>query len=206
MRRPSPFRPVERYADALSPRAHGTVAAVSLLVFVGVIVFGFVPVTREIETSGYSTTDLQGATTREEVDAILQAFEPVMEYVVLLSVLDYLFIVAGFLLFFSVHSIALRGLRPHGWPVLVPKVGMLLTVCSRLLDSLENLWVILIYSNPDGYPTVLIGLTNATESLKWAVVAVEYPTLGLAVVLALLARFTGLLGSDDGQVSRGRSE
>jgi len=33
------------------------------------------------------------------------------------------------------------------------KLGMVLTVCSRLLDSLENLWVILIYSNPDSYPT-----------------------------------------------------
>jgi len=44
--------------------------------------------------------------------------------------------------------------------VLVPKLGMVLTVCSRLLDSLENLWVILIYSNPDSYPTALISLMN----------------------------------------------
>jgi len=35
------------------------------------------------------------------VDAILQAFEPVMDSVVLLSVLDYLFIIAGFFLFFA---------------------------------------------------------------------------------------------------------
>jgi hypothetical protein len=187
--------PVELYADALSSRTHATVAALSAVVFAGVIAFGFVPVTREIATSGYSTADLQDATTRAEVDTILQAFEPVMGSVVLLSVLDYVFIVAGFLLFFSLHSLALGQLSFDERLVLVPKVGMVLTLFSRLLDALENLWVILMYSLPENYPTVLIRLMNTTESLKWAVVAVEYPTLGLAVALALAARFTGLLGS-----------
>jgi len=79
------FRPVEAYAEAGSSRTHGVVAIISFCVFVGTIVFGFVPVTREIETSGYSTADLQEATTRTDVDAILQAFEPVMDSVVLLS-------------------------------------------------------------------------------------------------------------------------
>ncbi|WP_089880448.1 hypothetical protein [Halogeometricum limi] len=191
----SVFRPVEAYADSMSPRAHGVVALVSFCVFVGTIVFGFVPVTRDIETSGYSTADLQEATTRSEVDTILRAFEPVMESVVLLSALDYLFIVAGFFLFFSLHSLAMKRLSPDERLVLVPKVGMVLTVCSRLLDSLENLWVILIYTDPDGYPTVLIGLMNATQSAKWAVVAVEYPVLGLSMVLLFLVRFTALLDS-----------
>jgi len=198
MRRPSSVLwPVERYAGALSTRAHGVLAGVSFVVFVGVIAFGFVPVTRAIETSGYSTSDLQDATSRAEVDAILQALEPVMDYVVLLSALDYLFIVAGFFLFYSLHSIALKGLSSHHWLALVPKVGMVLTAVSRLLDSLENLWVILIYTDPETYPTVLVGLVNVTESLKWTVVTVEYPTLGLAILLALVGRFTPLLESDE---------
>jgi hypothetical protein len=186
------FRPVEAYANAVSSRTHGIVAFVSFCVFVGTIVFGFVPVTRQIETSGYSTADLQEATTRAEVDTILQAFEPVMGSVVLLSVLDYLFIVAGFFLFFSLHSLAMKRLSCDDRLVLIPKLGMVLTVCSRLLDSLENLWVVLIYSNPDSYPTVLISLMNITQSAKWLVVAVEYPALGLAIVLILLVRFTSL--------------
>jgi hypothetical protein len=186
------FGPVERYADALSAKTHGIVALVSFFTFVGVIALGFVPVTRRIETSGYSTADLQAATSRAEVDAILQAFEPVMDSVMLLSVLDYIFIVAGFLLFFSLHSLSLKTLAVNDRLVLVPKVGMGLTVVSRLLDSLENLWVILIYTNPDDYATILIGLMNASEALKWMVVGVEYPTLGIAIVLALLTRFTPL--------------
>lgn len=190
------FRPLERYADALSTRTHGAVAALSLAVFAGVIAFGFVPVTREIETSGYTTSDLQAATTRSEVDAILQALAPVMDAVVLLSALDYLFILAGFFLFLSLHSLALRPLSAYDRLALVPKAGMVLTVLSRGLDSLENLWVVLIYTNPDGYPTVLVGLTNTTQSLKWAAVSVEYPTLGLALLLALLARFTSVFDSD----------
>jgi len=55
--------------------------------------------------------------------------------------------------FFSLHSLVMKRLSFDDRLVLVPKLGMVLTVCSRLLDSLENLWVILIYSNPDSYPT-----------------------------------------------------
>jgi hypothetical protein len=182
------FRPVEAYADAGSSRTHGIVALISFCVFVGTIALGFVPVTREIETSGYSTAALQAATTRAEVDTILQAFEPVMDAVVLLSVLDYLFIVAGFFLFFSLYSLAMPRLAVDHRLVVVPKVGMLLTICSRLLDSLENFWVILIYTNPENYPTILISLMNTTQSAKWLVVGVSYPTLGLALLLVLLVR------------------
>jgi hypothetical protein len=192
------FRPVERYADARSATTHGIVAVVSFCTFVGVIALGFVPVTRRIETSGYSTADLQAATTRAEVDTILQAFEPVLGSVMLLSVLDYVFIVAGFLLFFSLHSLSLKALVVHDRLVLIPKIGMGLTVVSRLLDSLENLWVILIYTNPDDYATILIGLMNSSETLKWMVVGVEYPVLGIAVVLALLTRFTPLFDGRSG--------
>jgi hypothetical protein len=188
----SVFRPVEAYAEAGYSRTHGVVAIISFCIFVGTIIFGFVPVTREIETSGYSTADLQESTTRTDVDTILQAFEPVMDSVVLLSVLDYLFILAGFFLFFSLHSLVMKRLSFDDRLVLIPKVGMVLTVCSRLLDSLENFWVILIYSNPDSYPTVLISLMNTTQSAKWLVVTVEYPTLGLAIALVLLVRSTSL--------------
>jgi hypothetical protein len=183
-------RPFERYTDSLSAKGHGIIAFVSFCIFVGVIALGFVPVTRRVETSGYSTADLQAATTREEVDTILQAIDPVIESVMLLSVLDYVFIIAGFLLFFSLHSVSLKALAGHDRLVLIPKIGMGLTVVSRLLDSLENLWVILIYTNPDGYVTILIGLMNCSEALKWTVVSVEYPMLGIAIAAALLTRFT----------------
>lgn len=189
----------DRYAAAVATRTHGVAAAVSLVVFVGTIRFGFVPVTRKIETSGYATSDLQAASSRAEVDAILAAFEPVMEYVVLLSVLDYLFIAAGLVLFLSLHAIAITVLAGHGRLVVVPKVGMALTAASRLLDALENLWVVLIYTNPDTYPTVLIALMNTTESAKWAFVAAEYTTLGLALAVVLLNRFTPLLSGDRGR-------
>lgn len=194
------FRPVEAYAETGSSRSHGIIAIISSCVFVGTIFFGFVPVTREIETSGYSTADLQEATTRTDVDTIVQAFGPVMDSVVLLSVLDYLFIVAGLFLFLSLHSLAMKEMSSDNRLALVPKGGMVLTVCSRLLDSLENLWVILIYSNPDSYPTVLISLMNTTQSAKWLAVTVEYPTLGLAIVLALLARFTSLVDAKTPQM------
>jgi hypothetical protein len=194
------FRPVDRYADAVSPKTHGIVAVVSLCTFIGVIVLGFVPVTRQIEMSGYSTSDLQDATSRAEVDTILQALEPVMDSVMLLSILDYIFILAGFFLFFSLYSIVLNTLDSHDRLVLIPKIGMILTIFSRLFDSLENLWVILIYTNPEDYATVLISLMNASETVKWTLVRVEYPMLGLAIVLVLLIRFTSLFDGHSEQL------
>lgn len=197
MRVSSVFSPVEAYADAGSSKTHGVVALVSFCVFVGTIAFGFVPVTQRIETSGYSTAELQAATSRAEVDTILQAFDPVMNAVVLLSALDYLFIVAGFFLFFSLHSIVVKQVSFDDRLVLVPKVGMMLTVVSRLLDSLENLWVILLYTNPERYPTFLIPVLNTTQSAKWLVVGVEYPTLGLGLALVVLLRVRPYFGSSN---------
>ena len=51
----------------------------------------------------------------------------------------------------------------------------------------------MIYSNPEDYATLLISLMNISETVKWTLVSVEYPMLGLAIVFALLARFTSLL-------------
>lgn len=127
-----------------------------------------------------------------------QLFRPVEAYADALSTRTH-GIVAGFLLFFSFHSIAMTELSVDDRLVLVPKIGMVLTAASRLLDSLENLWVILIYANPDSYPTALITLMNTTESMKWAAVTGEYPTLGLAIGLALVVRFTGLSASPGSQ-------
>jgi hypothetical protein len=61
--------------------------------------------------------------------------------------------------------------------------------------SLETFWVILIYMDPDDYATVLITLSHNSETVKWALVDVECPSFGLAIVLVLLVRFPPLLDS-----------
>lgn len=180
---------IVRYAESKGNRFHAVLATLSFVSFILIIALGFAPVSGEIESnSGYSTMDLQSSETRSDVDAVLTAFEPVMDLVTLLSVLDYLFIVAGFLLFTSLNSLFLRTLQNHSNPYLsyVPQVGVLLTILSRSLDSLENFWVILIYTNPDSYPTLLIPLMNISETLKWGVVGLEYSTMVLGLVLTVL--------------------
>jgi len=192
------FRPVEAYAEAGSSRTHGVVAIISFCVFVGTIVFGFVPVTREIETSGYSTADLQEATTRTDVDAILQAFEPVMD--------------SSFFSLCSITSLSSLGSfsfsrslsRDEATVVRRPS-----SAGSEARDGADRLFTAPRLTgesmgypdlpNPDSYPTALISLMNTTQSAKWLVVTIEYPTLGLAIVLVLLVRFTSLF---DGKTPR----
>lgn len=157
----------------------------SFFSYFGIIIFGFVPTTKIIETSLYATSDLQAAKTRAEVDLILSAWTPLMDAVVKLSILDYLFIISGFILFISINCLFLTSLHEIPHFRYVPLIGMLSTIVSRLLDSLEDLWAILIYSNPETYPTFLIPLLNITEDLKWIVVVIEYSLVGIGLICVL---------------------
>lgn len=153
--------------------------------YAGIIVFAFIPTTSRIEESGYTTADLQTAKTKAEVDTILKAWVDVIDTVYLQTFFDYLFIIAGFLLFYAIHSLIYKQLSDHNLRYL-PLMNMVLTVLSRSLDAFENLWGLLIYSNPSNYWTGFIPLLNTTEALKWAVVGIEYTSTGLSILIFLI--------------------
>ncbi|MCY3414594.1 MAG: hypothetical protein INQ03_23295 [Candidatus Heimdallarchaeota archaeon] len=162
---------------------------ISFVVYSIIIAAGFVPISAKIEQSGYSTTDLQQAETREEVDIILNSWNGYMNEVRLLTTLDYLFILAGFVLFLSINLLLYKQFELHKTARKVTLLGMALTVLSRSLDAFEDLWALLIYNNPTTYPSYLIPLLNITESVKWIVVYVEYSVtligLGFYIILRL---------------------
>jgi hypothetical protein len=170
---------LKQYAESKTIKFHALLAFISFIIYTLIIILGFAPTTQEIDQSGYSTSDLQSAKTRVEVDIILSALEPFMDAVIRLSFLDYIFIIAGFLLFLSLNSILVIKFKENQKIQRIPLAGICLTILSRLLDSLENLWTILIYSNPTDYPTALITLVNLSGSFKWIVVGIEYCTLAI---------------------------
>ncbi|MHA1673023.1 MAG: hypothetical protein ACTSYI_05295 [Promethearchaeota archaeon] len=171
------FLKFQHYAESKSLKFHTLFTIFSLILFAGIIVFGFAPTSLEIEQSGYSTGDLQSASSQQDVNTILTAWEPVMTAIIRLSILDYFFIIAGFLLFFSLNSILVVKFATSEKLRNIPLMGMSLTLLSRSLDSLENLWAILIYGNADNYSPSLIPLLNYTEQFKWIIVVLEYSIL-----------------------------
>jgi len=181
------FSHFKEYSDKKTWKFHIILTILCLIVYASIIVFGFVPVTQIIESSGFSTSDLQNAMTRSIADVVLHAFEPFMTSVILLSVLDYIFIIAGFVLFLSFNAMIFKSLSKYSKFLWIPLVGIVLTVISRSLDSLENLWTILIYSNPSNYSTFLLPIVHYTGLLKWGIVGIEYTTVivGLIVVIIL---------------------
>ncbi len=179
------FLKLYRFANLKSRRFLSILALLSFCAYFGIIIFGFIPTTQIIETSTFSTGDLQAATSRNEVDTILSAWEPVMDAVILLSILDYLFILSGIILSVSIHSLIVKALPEQSKLVYVPLIGMIATFFSRLLDSLENLWAILIYGHPGTYVSVLIPLLNYSEQIKWIFVIIEYSMLALAVLTGI---------------------
>ena len=181
------FSTIQHYAEKKSWKFHIILTIICLVIYSSIIIFGFVPVTKIIELSGYSTSDLQNAMVRSVADTVLLAFESVINYVILLSILDYVFIVAGFVLFISFNAMIFKALIKYQKFLWVPLLGVILTIVSRSLDSLENLWTILIYSNPENYATFLLPTVHYTGLLKWGVVGVEYTTVlvGLIIVIVL---------------------
>lgn len=187
------FSKIKNYSKKKSWKFHLIITIVSLILYASIIVFGFVPVSKIIEKSGFSTSDLQNATTKIEADAILLAWQGIMNSVVLLSILDYFFILSGIILFFTFNLMIYKKIDGFGnmgskllW---VPLIGFILTIASRLLDSLENLWIILIYSNPINYPEWLLPLTNYTSIIKWGFVTLEYAWVVAALILILITKY-----------------
>lgn len=172
---------IQKYALKHSKQFHSMLAGISFLGYVGIIIFGFAPVNQRILQSGYSTGDLQSAANTQEVAMILTAWTNFMEQIILLSILDYSFIVCGVFLFISLYLLILRGIPEAAKWKSVVIIGIVITVISRTLDALENLWAILIYTNPNGYSPILIPLLNFTEFIKWIFVAMEYGFLLLGI-------------------------
>ena len=70
----------------------------------------------------------------------------------------------------------------------VPLIGIVLTIISRSMDSLENFWVILIYSNPENYAEWLLPLTRYTSFIKWGFVGLEYICVLIGIILIVAAK------------------
>lgn len=180
------FKKFEKYAIAKSLRFQLFLTLLFFVSYSCIIIFGFTSLSQQIEQSGYSTADLQNAATRSEVEVIVGAWQSVIPFVNRLYIFDYLFIFTGVLLFFSLNALLLKFLKNKGKIQIIPKIGLVLTIFSRTFDALENLFMILIYTNPSNFNLTLLNLLSVTSVIKWILVAFEYSVMGIGWVLLLV--------------------
>ena len=154
------------YSSKLTVKNHVIMMIFFLTSYFGLIIFTFVPLSNQIEKSGYSTADLQNASDRNQIETILTAFEPFMNEVQLLTFFDYMFIIAGVGLAWSIFSIIRKSNSDSKFIMRYCDIGFIITAISRSLDALENLFVILIYSNKDNFQNWLISAVNSVEDVK----------------------------------------
>ncbi|QEE17381.1 hypothetical protein DSAG12_03214 [Promethearchaeum syntrophicum] len=180
------FKKFEKYAIAKSLRFQLFLTLLFFVSYSCIIIFGFTNMSQQIEQSGYSTADLQNAATRNEVEVIVGAWQSVIPFVNRLYIFDYLFILTGVLLFFSLNALLLKFLKNKGNIQIIPKIGLVLTIFSRTFDALENLFMILIYTNPSNFNLTLLNFLSVTSVFKWILVAFEYSVMGIGWVLLLV--------------------
>lgn len=161
-------------------------AFLSFIAYISIILLGFAVTSQELAKSGFSTMQFQETSSKEEINIILSAWENYFDIVIRITIFDYLFIIAGFFLFITLNSILIKKLHDRDILIHIPIIGIILTVLSRLSDSLENLWTLLIYNNPDNYDAILIPLMNYTGKIKWIIVSIEYSTLVIGIILVIL--------------------
>jgi len=178
------------YSSKLTVKNHVIMMIFFLTSYFGLIIFTFVPLSNQIEKSGYSTADLQNASDRNQIETILTAFEPFMNEVLLLTFFDYMFIIAGVGLAWSIFSIIRKSNSDSKFIVRYCDIGFIITAISRSLDALENLFVILIYSNKDNFQNWLISAVNSVEDIKWVFVTIEYVLLFITILFHFLFRFS----------------
>lgn len=178
------------YSSKFTVKNHIIMMVFSLISYFGLIIFTFVPLSNEIEKSGYSTADLQNASDRSQIETILTAFEPYMSEVQLLTLFDYMFIIAGVGLAWSIFSIIRKSNSDSKFIMRYCDIGFIITAISRSLDALENLLVIFIYSNKDNFQNWLISAVNSVEDIKWVFVTIEYILLFITILFHFLFRFS----------------
>lgn len=178
------------YSSKLTLKNHVIMMIFFLITYFGLIIFAFVPLSNEIEKSGYSTADLQNASDRNQIEIILTAFEPYVNEVQLLTFFDYMFIIAGVGLAWSIFSIIRKSNSDSKFIMRYCDIGFIITAISRSLDALENLFVILIYSNKDNFQNWLISAVNSVEDIKWVFVTIEYILLFITILFHFLFRFS----------------
>jgi hypothetical protein len=161
---------------------------IAYTVFSMIILLVFVPTSLVISKSGYSTSDLQEATTSQEVETILSTWSEVKPIIYLQYLADYIFLFSGLIGNCGIFILLGKKIKENG-NILLPLVGFLSVFLSRGLDALENTLTLILIVFPDSYPEFILNILPFIPSIKFGFVGIVYTLILLTLVYYLILKW-----------------
>jgi len=138
-----------------------------------IILFLFIPASAIISKTGYSTSDLQQATTSEEVEIIFSEWQDVIPVVYFQYLGDSIFLISGLLGNCGIFVLLGREIKKHG-SIILPYVGFITVFLSRGSDALENTLTMILITFPDSYPRFILSILPLVPIVKFTFVGIVY--------------------------------
>ena len=161
---------------------------IAYTVFTLIIILVFVPTSSVISDTGYTTSDLQQATTAEEVEVILGAWEGVVSTIYFQYLGDFIFLFSGLLGNTAIFVLLGKKIKEYG-SFLLPFVGFIMVFLSRGADALENTLTLLIIAFPENYPQLILSILPVVPTIKFTFVGSVYSLIIISLSYFVLLRW-----------------
>jgi hypothetical protein len=156
-------------------------------VFFLIILFLFIPTSASISKTGYSTSDLQQATSSEQVERILSEWQEVILVVYLQYLGDYIFLTSGLLGNCGIFVLLGREIKKYG-SIILPYVGFITVFLSRGSDVLENTLTMILITFPDSYPRFILSILPLVPIIKFTFVGIVYSLIIVNLIYYILLK------------------
>ncbi len=169
------------------------VIVIAYFVFFLIILFVFIPTSAVISSTGYSTSDLQQATTAEDVVSILNAWQEVIPTIYFQYIGDYIFLLSGLVGNGAIFVLLGKKIKENG-NIFLPLVGFITVLLSRGSDALENSLTLILIAFPDSYPRVILSILPLVPIVKFTFVGMVYSLIIISLIYYILLRSKTLAG------------
>ena len=174
----------------ISRRKHAVIFVTGLIILVIVVGTVFQESAVKMEPTGFSIFDFQEAWTKQRSDQILSAWSNIMGVVLSQTYWDFFFILGNVLLSLGILGLLGNILKNKSSKKLA-LLGIGVSIFGGLCDAIENIWTILILSNPSNYPEVWIQLVSFFAQIKFIFSYFKYGIILCVKVLVILEKING---------------
>ena len=151
----------------------------SIISFISIIIIQliFTPFENRLNEKGYDIVSFELAWNKTKMDAILNAWGPAIKDAIILTYIDFLFLIAypAFLACFFIfvfYKIKLETQTLHKFQLTV----LIMAGITSFSDFVENLFSLYVLYNTSNYSSIAVTLMSSFSVVKWA----------LAFILVLL--------------------
>ena len=154
---------------------------IAYTVFFLIILFIFVPTSTVISETGYSTSDLQQATTSTEVSTILNEWQEVMPAIYLQYLGDFTFLISGLVGNAAIFVLLGKKIKENG-SIVLPIVGFFTVFLSRGSDALENTLTLILILFSDSLAPFILSILPLVPIIKFVFVGIVYSLIIFSLI------------------------